>query len=150
VSIEYLKTIRHTQTNYSIYKHSSIVYTWGILLYKYEITLKTVTRFYNTYNVLYDNLLIHLKHILISIILAHSFTNEEVFLGWIFFFYVFHCQIYFSKRVTFWSVFNKSAVSSVRRVWRCKRGYQNSYIDEGQTTQWPKEKGQTTIYKTYN
>jgi len=30
-------------------------------------------------------------------------------------------------------------------------GNQNPYIDEEQTTQWPKEstKGQTTIYKTY-
>ena len=37
----------------------------------------------------------------------------------------------------------------VRRVWRYQRGNQNLYIEEGQTTQWPKEKGQTTIYKTY-
>ena len=28
-------------------------------------------------------------------------------------------------------------------------GNQNPYIEEGQTTQWPKEKGQTAIYKTY-
>jgi hypothetical protein len=28
-------------------------------------------------------------------------------------------------------------------------GNQNPYIEEEQTTQWPKEKGQTTIYKTY-
>jgi hypothetical protein len=26
---------------------------------------------------------------------------------------------------------------------------QNQYIEEEETTQWPKEKGQTTIYKTY-
>jgi predicted small lipoprotein YifL len=33
-----------------------------------------------------------------------------------------------------------------------QRGNQNPYIEEEQTTQWPKEKsakGQTTIYKTY-
>jgi len=33
-----------------------------------------------------------------------------------------------------------------------KGGNQNLYIEEEQTTQWPKEKstnGQTTIYKTY-
>ena len=34
-----------------------------------------------------------------------------------------------------------------RRIWRYQRGNQNPYI-EGQTTQWTKEKGQTTIYKT--
>jgi len=40
----------------------------------------------------------------------------------------------------------------LRRVWRYQRGNQNPYIEEEQTTQWPKEKvqtGQTTIYKTY-
>ena len=30
-----------------------------------------------------------------------------------------------------------------------KRGNQNPYIEEEQTPQWPKEKVQTTIYKTY-
>jgi len=34
-----------------------------------------------------------------------------------------------------------------RRVWRYQRGNQNPWIEEGQTTQWPKDKGQTTIYK---
>ena len=34
-------------------------------------------------------------------------------------------------------------------VRRYQRGNQNLYIEEGQTTQWPKEKVQTTIYKTY-
>jgi len=29
-----------------------------------------------------------------------------------------------------------------RRVWRYQRGYQNPYIEEDQTTQWPKEKVQ--------
>jgi hypothetical protein len=29
-----------------------------------------------------------------------------------------------------------------RRVWRYQRGNQNQYIEEEQTTQWPKEKGQ--------
>jgi hypothetical protein len=40
----------------------------------------------------------------------------------------------------------------VRRVGRYQRGNQNPYIEEGQTTQWPKRKkskGKTTIYKTY-
>jgi hypothetical protein len=32
-----------------------------------------------------------------------------------------------------------------RRVCRYQRGNQNPYIEEEQTTQWPKEKGQTTI-----
>ena len=31
---------------------------------------------------------------------------------------------------------------SVRRVWRYQRGNQNPYIEEEQTTQWPKDKGQ--------
>jgi hypothetical protein len=30
-----------------------------------------------------------------------------------------------------------------------KGGNQNPYIEEEQTTQWPNEKGQTTIYETY-
>jgi hypothetical protein len=33
-------------------------------------------------------------------------------------------------------------IVSIRRVWRYQRGNQNSYIEEEQTTQWPKEKGQ--------
>jgi len=37
----------------------------------------------------------------------------------------------------------------IRRVWRYQRGNQNQYIEAEQTTLWPKEKGQTTIYKTY-
>jgi hypothetical protein len=39
-----------------------------------------------------------------------------------------------------------------RRDRRYQRGNQNLYIEEKQTTHWPKEKsakGQTTIYKTY-
>ena len=36
----------------------------------------------------------------------------------------------------------------LRRVWRYERGNQNMYIKEEQTTQWPKEKWQTTIFKT--
>ena len=38
------------------------------------------------------------------------------------------------------------------RVWRYQSGNQNPYIEEEQTTQWPKEKvqkGKTRIYKTY-
>jgi len=34
-------------------------------------------------------------------------------------------------------------------VWRYQGGNQNPYIEEEQTTKWPKEKVQTTIYKTY-
>jgi hypothetical protein len=30
----------------------------------------------------------------------------------------------------------------IRRVWRYQRGNKNQYIEEGQTTQWPKEKVQ--------
>jgi len=30
----------------------------------------------------------------------------------------------------------------IRRVWRYQRGNQNPYIEEEQTTQWPKEKVQ--------
>ena len=46
---------------------------------------------------------------------------------------------------------------TVRRVWRYQRGNQNPYIEEDQTTQWPKEKVQkdkqrstkhTCTYKT--
>ena len=29
----------------------------------------------------------------------------------------------------------------LRRVWRYQRDNQNSWFEEGQTTQWPKEKG---------
>jgi len=36
--------------------------------------------------------------------------------------------------------------SEIRRVWRYQRGNQNPYIKEGQTTQWPSERGQTMIY----
>ena len=39
--------------------------------------------------------------------------------------------------------FNYTTDSSVRRVWRYQRGNQNPYIEEEQTTQWPKEKVQT-------
>jgi tRNA G10 N-methylase Trm11 len=36
-----------------------------------------------------------------------------------------------------------------KRVCRYQSGVQNPAIEEEQTTQWPKEKGQTTIYKTH-
>jgi hypothetical protein len=59
-----------------------------------------------------------------------------------------------------WKSFTNSSIqmesvfkmlSNGRRVWRYQRGNQNPYIEEEQTTQWPKisTKGQTTIYKTY-
>jgi hypothetical protein len=38
---------------------------------------------------------------------------------------------------------------NLRRVWRYQTDNQNSLIEEGQTIQWPKEKGQTTITKPY-
>jgi hypothetical protein len=43
-------------------------------------------------------------------------------------------------------------IQLTRIVWRYQMGNQIPYIEEEQTTQWPKEKstkGQTTIYKTY-
>ena len=33
-------------------------------------------------------------------------------------------------------------ILTLRRVWRYQRGNQNPYIEEEQTTQWPKEKVQ--------
>jgi len=42
----------------------------------------------------------------------------------------------------------KQPTSAIRGVWRYHRGKQNLHIKKGQTTQWQKEKGQTTIYKT--
>jgi len=35
-----------------------------------------------------------------------------------------------------------------RRVWRYQRGNQNPYIEEEQTTQWPKEKVQKDIKRS--
>jgi hypothetical protein len=35
----------------------------------------------------------------------------------------------------------QNVVTVQRRVWRYQRGNQNPYIEEEQTTQWPKEKG---------
>jgi hypothetical protein len=35
-----------------------------------------------------------------------------------------------------------TSIVIIRRVWRYKRGNQNSYIEEEQTTQWPKENKQ--------
>jgi hypothetical protein len=41
------------------------------------------------------------------------------------------------------SLFQKQVVcTTLRRVWRYQRGNQNPYIEEEQTTQWPKEKVQ--------
>ena len=36
---------------------------------------------------------------------------------------------------------------TIRMVWRYQRGSQKRQIEEGQTTQWPTDEGQTTIYK---
>ena len=41
---------------------------------------------------------------------------------------------------------DRDSCRNVRRVWRYQRGNQNLYIEEEQTTQWPKEKVQTTIF----
>jgi hypothetical protein len=38
----------------------------------------------------------------------------------------------------------------VGKTWRYQRDIQKTQIEEGQIIQWPKEKGQTTIYKTLN
>ena len=40
-------------------------------------------------------------------------------------------------------------ISQTRRVWRYQRGNQNPYTEE-QTTQWPKEKVQNSIYFSIN
>jgi hypothetical protein len=40
-----------------------------------------------------------------------------------------------------WTII-QSGLSTIRRVWRYQRGNQNPYIEEQQTTQWPKEKVQ--------
>ena len=49
-----------------------------------------------------------------------------------------------------WSFCTWQNVVTVQRgVWRYQGGNQNSYIEEEETIQWPKEKGQTTIYETY-
>ena len=47
-------------------------------------------------------------------------------------------KIVWSKGRYFWAQSN----ISLRRVWRYQRGNQNPYIEEEQTTQWPKEKVQ--------
>jgi hypothetical protein len=39
-------------------------------------------------------------------------------------------------------IFGAQSNISLRRVWRYQRGNQNPYIEEEQTTQWPKEKVQ--------
>jgi hypothetical protein len=44
---------------------------------------------------------------------------------------------------------NNLILYSIFDHWRYQRGNQNPYIEEEQTTQWPKEKGQRTIYETY-
>jgi len=41
------------------------------------------------------------------------------------------------------SYLQKYYIVCLRRVWRYQRGNQNPYIEEEQTTQWPKEKVQT-------
>jgi carbamoylphosphate synthase small subunit len=44
----------------------------------------------------------------------------------------------------------RKSYTYTRRVWRYQSGNQKPCIEEEQTTQWPKEKGQTTIYKILN
>jgi hypothetical protein len=36
----------------------------------------------------------------------------------------------------------------LKRVWRYQRGNRNSYIEEGQTIQWPKEKGERVLKRS--
>jgi hypothetical protein len=43
----------------------------------------------------------------------------------------------FSKQITALSIY-------IRKVWRYQRGNQNPYIEEEQTTQWPKKKYKRT------
>ena len=43
-------------------------------------------------------------------------------------------------KVGFQNILKSNYSSHRRRVWRYQRGNQNSYIEEEQTTQWPKEK----------
>jgi hypothetical protein len=50
--------------------------------------------------------------------------------------------------VSFWFVTIHIKQFCLRRVWRFQRGNQNPYIEDGLTTQLPKEKGQTLNYKT--
>ena len=48
-------------------------------------------------------------------------------------------------------IYDGIVTMTVRRVLRYQKGNNNPYMEEEQTTQWPKEKGtkgQTTIYKT--
>jgi hypothetical protein len=81
------------------------------------------------------------------------------------------CGVHYAQSIDFWVVFcrsvwsfcpfyfgmwhrysvtvNQVMVATRRRVWRYQRGNPNPYIEENQTTQWPKEKVQKTIYKTY-
>jgi hypothetical protein len=48
---------------------------------------------------------------------------------------------YYAHPRFYWAV-NKIQIPFVRRVWRYQRVNQNPYIEEEQTTQWLKEKGQ--------
>ena len=41
-------------------------------------------------------------------------------------------------------------ITNTRRVWRYQRGNQDSYIEEEQTTQWPREKLQKDIQRSTN
>ena len=49
-------------------------------------------------------------------------------------------SLYFSRYFIF--IWTQCEQSLLRGIWRYQRGNQNPYIEEGQTTQWPKEKGQ--------
>jgi hypothetical protein len=59
-----------------------------------------------------------------------------------------HNVCLFHTEYVFYTIYYDVFSRVYRRVWRYQRGNQNPYIIEEQTTQWPKEKGQTTIYYT--
>jgi hypothetical protein len=58
-------------------------------------------------------------------------------------------MVFYHRKIAI-KVGTKARFQHLRRVWRYQRGNQNSYIEEEQTTQSPKEKVQSTkhTYKT--
>ena len=57
-------------------------------------------------------------------------------------FWLLHQRI--SRNADIWlnNMSHKNLTNALRRVWRYQRGNHNPYIEEEQTTQWPKEKVQ--------
>jgi len=54
--------------------------------------------------------------------------------------YIYNIIVYAVLMLCIWLCLYLLCKSFVRRVWRYQRGNQNTYIEEEQTTQWPKEK----------